>query len=65
MDSVVRVPLGSNSRFIPKQLSGNLKVGDFLGDSFLSLPLHYSDVRAIRLLRYADRDEQAWGDVLL
>lgn len=67
VEGLARVPLGSTSRFIPKQLSGDLRVGDFLGNNFQSLPPHYSDVRALRLLRFTDldRDELGLGDLSL
>lgn len=56
VDFTRRVALGSTSRFIPKQLQGNLRVGDLLETSYQSLPIRFGQIRALRLLRYTDHE---------
>lgn len=56
VDFTRRVPLGSISRFIPKQLQGDLRVGDLLEGSYQSLPVRFGQVRALRLLRHTERE---------
>jgi len=56
-----RIPLGSRTRTLAAQLTGELRVGHLLQDSFLTAPLKYNQVRA---LRFTDKEEFVHPDVI-
>ncbi len=56
-----RIPLGSRTRTLAPQLTGELRVGHLLQDSFLTSPLKYTQVRA---LRFTDKEEMIWPDAI-